>query len=340
MTFLTRRTVLAGAAAIATPRLHAPGEARSFEAFVAGLWPAASAAGAAEGHFDRAFAGCSHNPRVIELSQRTAGVSPHARSYVDVRASTSASTMAARRSATMAPHSRPCRRPLRRAGRDSSAPSAGNETSYGHRAWRALRHPGHGDPRAAGRSAADFFRREMVAALRILQAGDTKTPEHDRLLGRRHGAMSSSCRPASTPSPSISPATAAATSGPPFPTPWARRPNTCAATAGRGACHGASRSMRRGSPVPAPAQELDAWAAAGVRRIGGGPMSGGAQASLWKPAGEGGPHLLVTSNLIASSATTTPIPMRWRSATSATAFKGAGRFSKPWPPGRGRSHPR
>ena len=36
MTFITRRTVLAGAAAIAAPGFIRPAEARSFEAFVAG----------------------------------------------------------------------------------------------------------------------------------------------------------------------------------------------------------------------------------------------------------------------------------------------------------------
>ena len=70
MTFVTRRTFVAGAAALAAPRFISPAEARSFEAFVAGLWPAASAAGVSRSTFDRAFSGVQPNARVIELSQR------------------------------------------------------------------------------------------------------------------------------------------------------------------------------------------------------------------------------------------------------------------------------
>lgn len=335
MTGLTRRAALAGAASLAAPSLlTAPAEAQqTFAGFVATLWPAASSAGVSRAVFDRAFAGVQPNPRVIELSQRQPEFRRTLGDYVDVRASNKRVTNGR---ANFGQHRATFAAVQSRFGVPGQVICSiwGNETSYGtsrgeHYVIQAMATLAH-----AGRRA-NFFRRELIAALRILQAGDT-TPQN--MLGSWAGAMGHVQF-----MPTSFHAFAVDFTGDGRRDIWNSIPDAMGSAANYLRRNGWAPGLPWGFEVHAPrlpgdrgtARSFDAWAAAGVRRIGAGSLSGGGPARLWKPAGETGPHLLVTSNF--------NVIKRYNNADSyalavghlSDRIAGGERFSKPWPPGEG-----
>ena len=186
----------------------------------------------------------------------------------------------------------------------------------------------------------DFAEEQLIAALRILQAGDTTPRAHGRLLGRGDGAHPVHPDELSLDRASTSPATAAATSGATTrPTRWPRRPTTSPMPAGSaGAPWGMEvrvpAGFNYGSADQSNRRPVADWAARGVTRLDGSaaarPRPGGDHRP-GRGAGAGVRRSTRTSS--SSSATTTPPPTRWASATSATASPAAAPFVGAWPRG-------
>ena len=150
----------------------------------------------------------------------------------------------------------------------------------------------------------DFAEEQLIAALRILQAGDVDAGAHGRLLGRRDGPHPVHADELSSTTRSTSPATAAATSGRTTrPTRWPRRPTTWP-TAGwrRGQPWGIEvrlprgLQLRLGRPVEPPARSRD-WRARGVT-LGSTarPLPDHGPAAIIAPAGARGPAFAVYEN--------------------------------------------
>lgn len=333
MISLTRRSAMLGAAAMAAPGFVRPAEAQAFASFMASLWPAASAAGVSRATFDRAFAGIEPNPRVIELSQRQPEFRRTLGDYVDVRTSNKRINNGR---AAISQHGAVFSSVQSRFGVPGEIVCSiwGNETSYGTSRGEHYVIQAMATLAAAGRRA-DFFRRELVAALRILQAGDT-TPQN--MLGSWAGAMGHVQF-----MPTSFHAFAVDFTGDGRRDIWNSIPDAMGSAANYLRRNGWQPGVPWGFEVHAPGlagnrsqrRSFDGWAGAGVRRIGGGPMSGGAAASLWKPAGEAGPHLLVTHNFNVIKRYNNADSYALAVAHLGDRIKGAGRFSKPWPPGEG-----
>jgi membrane-bound lytic murein transglycosylase B len=330
---LTRRSALLGAVALAAPGSLRPAEAQGLAGFVASLWPAASAAGVSRATFDRAFAGVEPNPRVIELSQRQPEFRRTLGDYVDVRTSNKRVTNGR---AAIGQHGATFAAVQSRYGVPGEIICSiwGNETSYGTSRGDHYVIQSMATLAAAGRRA-DFFRRELIAALRILQSGDT-TPQN--MLGSWAGAMGHvQFMPTSFHSFAVD------FTGDGRRDIWNSIPDAMGSAANYLRRNGWTPGVPWGFEVNAPGvpgnrsarKSISAWAAQGVTRVGGGSVASDAPASLWKPAGESGPHLLVTNNF--------NVIKRYNNADSyalaighlAERIKGAGRFSRPWPPGEG-----
>jgi len=333
MTALTRRTILAGLAAALAPAFVRPAEAQAFAGFVASLWPAASAAGVSRATFDRAFAGIQPNPRVIELSVRQPEFRRTLGDYVDVRASNKRVTNGR---ANFGQHGATFSAVQSRFGVPGEIICSiwGNETSYGTSRGEHYVIQSMATLAAAGRRA-DFFRRELIAALRILQAGDT-TPQN--MLGSWAGAMGHVQF-----MPTSFHAFAIDFTGDGRRDIWNSIPDAMGSAANYLRRNGWQPGIPWGFEVHAPGvpgnraqrRSIDGWAAAGVRRADRGPMSGGANAVIWKPAGEGGPHLLLTQNFNVIKRYNNADSYALAVAHLGDRIKGGGRFTKPWPPGEG-----
>ena len=330
---LSRRAALASLATLATPGLVGPAEAQSFESFVAGLWPAASSAGVSRATFDRAFSGVQPNPRVIELSQRQPEFRRTLGDYVDVRASNKRVTNGR---AAIREHAATFQAVQSRYGVPGEIVCSiwGNETSYGTSRGEHYVIQAMATLAAAGRRA-DFFRRELIAALRILQSGDT-TPQN--MIGSWAGAMGHVQF-----MPTSFHAFAVDFTGDGRGDIWTSIPDAMGSAANYLRRNGWQPGVPWGMEVHAPGlpgnrgqrKSFDGWAASGVRRIGEGSLAGGAEATLWKPAGEGGPHLLLTSNFNVIKRYNIADSYALAVAHLGDRIRGAGRFSKPWPPGEG-----
>lgn len=328
---LTRRTALVGA--LATPFLATRAEARSFGEFVSSLRSAATGAGVSSATFERAFRGVEPNPRVVQLASRQPEFRKTIGDYVDLRASNKRVTNGR---AAFAEHRATFAAVEQRYGvpGDVICSIWGNETSYGsfkgdHYVIQAMATLAH-----AGRRV-DFFRRELIAALRILEAGDIQP---QAMMGSWAGAMGYVQF-----MPSSFLAFAVDFTGDGRRDIWTSVPDAMGSAANYLRRNGWTPGVPWGFEVNAPgiagnrasAKAISAWAADGVTRVGGGSMGSGAQARLWKPGGESGPHLLVTSNF--------NVIKRYNNADSyalavghlADRIRGQNRFQRPWPPGEG-----
>ena len=99
---------------------------------------------------------------------------------------------------------------------------------------------------------SDYFRAELISALKILDEGDVEAEGPEGLVGGALRARRSSCRPASSSSRKTATTTASATSGRTRPTSSRPPPSTSRRTAGSTASRGAaaSASPRRFRPRP------------------------------------------------------------------------------------------
>lgn len=264
----------------------------AFGAFVEGLWPEAKARGVSRRTFDAAFAGVTPDPKVMELTRKQAEfVRPVwdylAKAVADERLAKGRS-MSTQWAATLATLEQ-------RYGVDRSVILGvwGMETNFGstfgnNNVIRALA------TLAYHRYRGDYFRAELMNALRILEEGHV-APQN--MMGSWAGAMGHTQF-----MPSSFHRFAVDHDGDSRRDIWSVQ-DALASTANYLKKNGWRTGLPWGFEVTPPAnfaygaerRSFAAWADAGVRRSDGKPMPSG-EASLFQPAGARGPAFLVTHN--------------------------------------------
>ncbi|MBE7204617.1 MAG: lytic murein transglycosylase [Parafilimonas terrae] len=269
--------------------------AGSFDAFVASLWPEAHAHGITRDTFDAAFAGVTPDPAVLEKTRKQAEFVKPVWDYLASAVSDKRIATGTARYGEWAPW-------LARAEGEMGVDRYiimgvwGLETNFGGNAGndyviRSLA------TLAFARYRGDYFRRELLAALGILQ-GRNIDPAH--MLGSWAGAMGQTqFMPSSFKSYAVD-----------FDRDgkrdiWTSVPDAIGSTANYLKKHGWQAGETWGYEVMLPdrfdAPEgsrtgFSAWAEAGVTRADGGDMPRQGTAALLMPAGRSGPAFLVTSN--------------------------------------------
>ncbi|MEZ5841887.1 MAG: lytic murein transglycosylase [Hyphomicrobiales bacterium] len=161
----------------------------AFDRWVAGFWPTAKAAGVSHATYKRAFAGVTPDPEVLEKASKQAEFVKPLWEYLDTAVSDTRLTNGRR---LMAENAATLDAVERRYGVDKYIVAAiwGMESSYGmildnpkimRSVIRSLATLAY-----AGGRRTKFGRQQLVAALKILERGDT-TP--DRMTGSWAGAM-------------------------------------------------------------------------------------------------------------------------------------------------------
>lgn len=303
-----------------------------FQAFVAQLRPQAAAAGVSAGTFDRAFRGLKPDREAIEKSQYQPEFKTTMAQYIDTRVSDTrinagrenyqqwGKTLAALERST---------------GVDRYAILSvwGMETNYGGSMG------GHNVIEALATLACcqtrrpEFFRKELITALQILQRGDV-APEN--MIGSWAGAMGHTQF-----MPTSFKAYAADGDGDGRRDIWTSVPDALASTANYLKKHGWRSGETWGYEVILPGgmnakagakMPLGRWQAAGVQRASGGGFARATDvATLLQPAGPRGPSFLMTQNF--------RVIKRYNNADSyalavghlADRIRGGGAFVTPWP---------
>lgn len=296
---LTRRAGMSGALAIGLatvaggrPALAGP---QDFAAFVASLWPDAHRHGVSRATFDAAFSGVTPDPAVMEKTRRQAEFVKPIGDYLS-------SAVSSKRIETGREKAADWGRWIVKAETDYGVDRYivlgvwGLETNFGGFAGndyvvRSLA------TLAFARYRGDYFRRELLAALQILQEGHTD-PAH--MMGSWAGAMGQTqFMPSSFKSYAVD------FDGKGRRDIWTSVPDAIGSTANYLRKHGWIAGETWGYEVLLPpglgkAQGHEAgfaaWAARGVERADGGAMPASGHASLLLPAGPDGPAFLVTRN--------------------------------------------
>ena len=297
---VTRRTSLGGLGALlalAGAGALTPAAAQDFSGFLAGLWPEAHRHGVSRQTFDTAFASVTPDPAVIEKTHRQAEFVKPIGDYLTSAVST-------KRIETGKAKASDWGRWIAKAEADYGVDRYvvlgvwGLETNFGA-------NPGNDyvirslATLAYARYRGDYFRRELIAALVILQEGHTD-PTH--MIGSWAGAMGQTQF-----MPSNFKAYAVDYEGNGRRDIWTSVPDAIGSTANFLHRHGWRRGETWGYEVQLPPgfshasapgryAGFGAWAARGVRRADGGAMPSTGEAALLLPAGADGPAFLVTPN--------------------------------------------
>lgn len=271
------------------------GSRGGFHGFVESLWPQAHRRGVSRATFDAAFAGVTPDSAVLEKTHHQAEFKKTAAQYL-------ASAVSPTRIDTGRDNGRAYKGVLEKAeARFGVDPYIvlgvwGLETNFGHnpgdlstiRCLATL---------AYARYRGDYFRKELLDALDILQAGRIAPQE---MRGSWAGAMGQTQF-----MPSAFKRYAVDFSGEGRRDIWRNVPDALGSTANFLKKHGWADGEPWGYEVLAPApasgdgkamRPFAAWADAGFRRADGGPLPREGQAALLAPAGADGPHFLVTHN--------------------------------------------
>ncbi len=301
-----------------------------FDAFVARLKPEAMRAGVSAATFDRAFRGLTIDSEAITKSTVQLEFKQSLAQYIDTQVS---DTRIANGLQNYRQWGDLLTRLERSYGVDRYAILAvwGMETNYGstmggHNVIEALATLACCQPKRP-----EFFRRELIAALQILQQGNV-TPEN--MVGSWAGAMGQTQF-----MPTSFKAYAADGDGDGRRDIWTSVPDALASTASFLHKHGWQPGQTWGYEVQPPSGarpgstlSLAQWQAAGVRRANGQPLPGGAaRASLFMPAGPNGPAFLMLPNF--------RVIKRYNNADSyalavghlSDRVRGGGPFITPWP---------
>lgn len=275
----------------------AQGAARAdFPSFVAGLWPEAQSAGISRRTFDAAFRGMTPDNSVIALTRKQSEFVRPIWSYIDSAVSASRieqGVSLARR------HADVLARVERQFGVDSAIVLAiwGVETSFGGftggkdvlRSLATLAYVRYRD---------DFFRKELIAALRILERGDAS---RDEMKGSWAGAMGQTqFMPTSYEKYAVD------FSGDGHKDIWESTSDAFASTANYLRQYGWQAGMDWGYEVRLP-EGIDLarlggmlpfarWTEAGVTRIDGRGLPARGEGEIFLPGGYRGPAFLVTPN--------------------------------------------
>jgi len=280
-----------------------PGDEAGFQRFVASFRPRAVSAGIAPAVYDRAMADARYNPEVIRLDRRQAEFTKPVWEYLDSAVSenriATGRQMAARHASTLAAIES-------RYGVDREIVLAvwGMESNFGANRGSTRIIPALATLAYDGRRGA-FFQEQLIAALRIIQAGDV---DSQHMLGSWAGAMGhTQFMPTSFLGYAVD------FTGDGRRDIWSDDPtDSLASTAAYLARSGWQRGVPWGVEVTLP-QGFDygatgkkvrksgaAWAAMGVSRMGGGGMPGYA-GSILATAGARGPAFFISDNFRAIS---------------------------------------
>jgi lytic murein transglycosylase len=276
------------------PDVPQPADAQDFRAFVQGLWPLAKAKGVTRATFDQAFAGVEPDPKIEDLTRRQSEFVKPVWAYLN--------------DAVTPQRIERGRDALRRWGPVLASLEAksgidrgvllgvwGMETNFGSftggrdviRSLATLAHM---------RYRGTFFRDELVTALVILQQGHVARAD---MKGSWAGAMGQT---QFMPSSFMRYAVDGDSDG--RKDIWNSVPDALASTANYLKKHGWHAGQPWGFEVSLPANFhyglLSAgyrkWSAVGVRKSNGTPFPPTGNATLFLPAGAGGPAFLVTAN--------------------------------------------
>jgi membrane-bound lytic murein transglycosylase B len=268
--------------------------ADDFSAYVEAIWPAARAKGVSRRTFDAAFAGVAPDPKVIELTgKQSEFVKPiwdYMASAVSDKRLDKGRAMATQWASTLAAIEQ-------QYGVERAVVLGvwGMESNFGgntgnNNVIRAL------STLAFNHYRGDYFRNELITALRILEEGHVAPANMD---GSWAGAMGQTQF-----MPSSFLRYAVDFDGDGRRDIWTSIPDALASTANYLKKNGWKQGLPWGFEVAAPdgaglaggRQSFKAWQAAGVRRLDGQSMPASGEASLFYPAGASGPVFLVTAN--------------------------------------------
>jgi len=302
MTIRTRtrmlRVLAAAAMGLAATMAVTPASAQAdprLATFIARLKPDAARAGVSPATVDRAFRNVRLDTEAIAKSQTQLEFKLTIAQYVDTQVS---DTRIAAGKQNYAQWSDLLARIERAYGVDRYAVLAvwGMETNYGasmggHNVIEALATLACCQPKRP-----QFFRKELIAALQILQHGDI-TP--DRMVGSWAGAMGQTQF-----MPTSYKAYAADGDGDGKRDIWTSVPDALASTANYLHKHGWQPGQTWGYEIAPPpgaksgqTMSLAQWRAAGAERVAGRTLPGGAaRATLFMPGGAGGPAFLMLQN--------------------------------------------
>lgn len=291
--FALAALTLAGAA---DARAQSPAE---WDAFLKRLWPQAQARGVSDAVLRRTFDGMTPDPEVMEKTRKQAEFSESPGSYVERRVSP-------KRIETGQAMARQWADALAAIERQYGVPAPvvlsvwGNETNFGghmggHNVIRALA------TLTANGYRREFFARELLTALEILQAGHTSP---DNMVGSWAGAMGHTQF-----MPTSFKAYAVDFTGDGRRDIWTTIPDALASTANYLRRHGWRAGEAWGYEVQVPrgfnysrggqknAMTLAQWEKAGIRRVRAqGYPRPGDKAWLYTPSGANGPAFLLLHN--------------------------------------------
>ncbi|MCQ0969429.1 lytic murein transglycosylase (plasmid) [Paracoccus sp. TK19116] len=293
------RTPYTAASASVTPAAipaASPGDQAGLMQFVASFRPRAIAAGVSPATYDRAMSIARYNPEVIRLDRKQAEFSRPVWLYLDSAVSdariTTGRQMLARHANTLAAIEGRYGVP-----REIVLAVWGMESNFGANRGKMQIIPSLATLAYDGRRG-EMFQNQLIAALKIIQAGDTD-PEH--MLGSWAGAMGhTQFMPTSYLSYAVD------FTGDGRRDIWSDDPtDSLASTAAYLARSGWNRGQPWGAEVTLPqgfnmgligkGTRRSDWAGMGVRRIGGGALPGGS-GSIIMPAGARGPAFLILDN--------------------------------------------
>lgn len=275
-----------------------PGDEAGFQRFVQNFRPHAISAGIQPAVYDRAMAGARYNPEVVRLDRRQAEFTKQVWEYLDGAVSASRVTTGRQKSSQ---HSGTLSAIEARYGVDREVVLAvwGMESNFGVNRGSTRIIPALATLAYDGRRG-EMFQQQLIAALRIIQAGDV-SPEG--MVGSWAGAMGhTQFMPTSYLSHAVD------FTGDGRRDIWSDDPtDSLASTAAYLARSGWQRGLPWGIEVVLP-QGFDfrqvgrtirrpggTWGAMGVRTATGAPMPGWSGALL-APAGARGPAFLVSQN--------------------------------------------
>jgi membrane-bound lytic murein transglycosylase B len=272
----------------------APPRPSDFARFIASLWPPAQARGVSRATFEAAFAGVTPDPAVAANASRQPEFDKPLQAYIEA-------AVTAPRLRQGADALTRWRAELARIEAVAGVPREivvavwGMETDFG--ADRGSKYVIRSLATLAFlRATDDSLRDEILAALDILQGGEATRAT---LLGSWAGAMG---QPQFLPSAYAKYAVSFA--GARAPDIWQSIPDSLASIANFLKLSGWQRGLPWGTEVKVPAdfdyaslqQSFAAWTANGFRAAGKGALPAAGNATLFLPAGAGGPAFLLADN--------------------------------------------
>lgn len=285
---------LAPVLALAQTPVEGPAVQAEFQSFVEGLWPEARARGVSRGMFDQAFAGVGPDAKIVALSEKQSEFVRPVWDYIAGAVTPARMSKGQQVSDELAGV-------LERVETAYGVPKGivlgiwGMETNFGRftgtistvRALATL---------AFVRYRGDFFRGELLTALQILEQNHV-APAH--MLGSWAGAMGQTQF-----MPSSFAKYAVDGNGDGRRDIWTSMPDAFASTANFLRKQGWKPGLPWGFEVQLPdgfdfrnhRQTFAAWGRLGVRRADRKVMPASGEASLFLPAGAGGPAFLITDN--------------------------------------------